>query len=83
MHQVRLLTRVRSTQVWLVLPVVFSVIQVFLLVLPAIQSPLEVGIGLVLIASGFPVYYFAIYRQEFVEKLSRLLRKCPTVVPRL
>ncbi|XP_063849050.1 Y+L amino acid transporter 2-like [Scylla paramamosain] len=67
--------RPRPFKVWLGLPVVFSVIQVFLLVLPAIQSPLEVGVGLVLIASGLPVYYFAIYRQDIAEKLSRLLRR--------
>ena len=72
-----------ARQVWLVLPVVFSVIQVFLLVLPAIQNPLEVGVGLVLIATGLPVYYFTIYRQDFAEKLSRLSRKCPTIVVRL
>lgn len=74
---------VRPSQVWLGLPVVFSVIQVFLLVLPAIQSPLEVGVGLVLIASGLPVYYLAIYRQDIAEKLSWLLRKCSGVVLRL
>lgn len=68
---------------WLALPVVFTVIQVFLLVLPAIQSPLEVGVGLVLIASGLPVYYFAIYRQDIAAKLSRFMRKCSGVVLRL
>ncbi|MPC17833.1 Large neutral amino acids transporter small subunit 2 [Portunus trituberculatus] len=75
--------RPRPFKVWLGLPVVFSVIQVFLLVLPAIQSPLEVGVGLVLIASGLPVYYFAIYRRDIAEKLSPLMRKCSGVVLRL
>ncbi|KAG0716343.1 Y+L amino acid transporter 2 [Chionoecetes opilio] len=65
----------RPFKVWLVLPVVFSAIQVFLLVLPAIQNPLEVGVGLLLIATGLPVYYFAIYRKDLTDKLSGLLRR--------
>lgn len=63
-------------QVWLVLPIVFSVTQIFLLVLPIIQAPLEVGLAIVLIASGLPVYYIAIYNEYISKKISIPLRKC-------
>lgn len=67
------------SQVWLVLPVVFTVTQVFLLVLPIILSPFEVGMALVLIVSGLPVYYFTIYREDIAKKISRPMRKLSTL----
>lgn len=66
-------------QVFLVLPVIFTVILVFLLVLPATQNPSDMGVGIALISSGLPVYYFTIHRKDIAGKFTRLLGKCPSV----
>lgn len=62
---------------FLLLPVIFTVILVFLLVLPAIQNPSDVGGGIALIASGLPVYYFILYRKDIARKFAGLSGKCP------
>lgn len=67
--------RERPFKVWLVLPVVFTVTQVFLLVLPIIQNPLEVGVAVVFIVSGLPIYYITIYCEPITKKLSRPMRR--------
>ncbi|XP_050718046.1 Y+L amino acid transporter 2-like isoform X2 [Eriocheir sinensis] len=65
--------RPRPFKVFLVLPVIFTVILVFLLVLPATQNPSDVGVGIALISSGLPVYYFTIHRKDIAGKFTRLL----------
>lgn len=67
-------------QVWLALPVVFTVTQIFLLVLPIIQNPLEVGVAVVFIVSGLPIYYVTIYCEPITKKLSRPMRKFSALV---
>lgn len=53
--------------------------QVFLLVLPIIQTPLEVAVALVFIVSGLPIYYIIIYCESITKKLSRPMRKFSTL----
>lgn len=68
----------RCPQVSLVLPGIFTVVLVFLLVLPAIQNPSDVGVGIALIFSGLPVYYFSLHRKDIAGKLMPLSGKCPS-----
>ncbi|XP_066940455.1 Y+L amino acid transporter 2-like [Macrobrachium rosenbergii] len=67
--------RSRPFKVWLILPVIFSLVSLFLMVMPLIERPVEVGAALGVICTGLPVYYFAIHRQDIVHKVSRILRK--------
>lgn len=62
------------------LPVIFTVILVFLLVMPIIHNPSEAGAGIALITSGLPVYYFTIYRKDVAAKFSRCFGKCRTAL---
>lgn len=57
----------RPIKVSLVLPLSFFVISVFLVVLSCITHPLEVGIGIVFIALGVPVYMVFIYWENKPE----------------
>ncbi|XP_021934538.1 Y+L amino acid transporter 2 [Zootermopsis nevadensis] len=51
----------RPIKVNIIFPIIFFIICLFLVTLPFYVSPWEVGIGLVLIVSGVPVYLIFIY----------------------
>ncbi|KAK4312119.1 hypothetical protein Pmani_016412 [Petrolisthes manimaculis] len=67
--------RYRPFKVWMVLPVLFMISQVFLLVLPLIYDPIQVFISIALIATGLPVYYLAFHRPEVANKCSGISSK--------
>ena len=69
------LSPVLSLQVWLIVPILFAGVQIFLLTVPLIMSPMEVvgAVGIILI--GLPVYYFAVYRQDLARLFSGVLGK--------
>ncbi len=48
-------------QVHLSIPIMFLIISAFLVSLPAYVRPLEVGAGLLITASGIPVYFLGVY----------------------
>lgn len=50
----------RPIRVSLVLPVIFFLICAFLVTFPFSVSPIEVGVALIIIAAGIPVYYLTI-----------------------
>ncbi|XP_069698385.1 Y+L amino acid transporter 2 [Periplaneta americana] len=52
---------VRPIKVNIIFPIIFFIICVFLVTLPFYVSPWEVGIGLILIVSGIPMYLIFIY----------------------
>lgn len=54
----------RPIKVNIVLPVVFFIICTFLVTFPCYVSPWEVGVGLVFIISGIPVYFVFIAWQN-------------------
>lgn len=45
----------------IVLPIIFLIICVFLVTFPCYVSPWEVGVGVIVIISGIPVYWIFIY----------------------
>lgn len=66
-------------QVWLGFPILFFVICLFLVVLPIIQRPIELGVAIGVIIIGIPVYYFAIYREDKPKWFIRFTGECSTV----
>ncbi|XP_047367016.1 Y+L amino acid transporter 2 [Vespa velutina] len=51
----------RPIKVSIALPVIFFIICTFLVILPCYVSPWEVGVGIIIILSGIPVYSIFIY----------------------
>lgn len=51
----------RPIKVHLSIPIMFLIISAFLVSLPAYVRPLEVGAGLLITASGIPVYFLGVY----------------------
>ncbi|XP_017840608.1 Y+L amino acid transporter 2 [Drosophila busckii] len=51
----------RPIRVNLLLPVIYLIVCLFLVIASGFQSPLEVGVGTVIILSGIPVYYLTIH----------------------
>ncbi|XP_064086729.1 large neutral amino acids transporter small subunit 2-like isoform X2 [Macrobrachium nipponense] len=56
--------RPRPIRVWIGFPILFFVICLFLVVLPIIQRPIELGVAILVISVGVPVYYVCIHREK-------------------
>nr|XP_027238333.1 large neutral amino acids transporter small subunit 1-like [Penaeus vannamei] len=67
--------RTRPFKVWLALPVVFGLASLFLLVMPIVERPVEVGASIGVICTGLPVYYVAVHRQDIARKFEGALAK--------
>ncbi|KAL5012570.1 hypothetical protein ScPMuIL_011121 [Solemya velum] len=78
----------RPIKVALVWPIIYVTVSVFLVILPLYASPVETGIGILIILSGVPVYVIFVYWQNkptavnnFVDKWTVLLQKTMMVIP--
>lgn len=67
--------RHRPIKVWLGFPILFFIICLFLVVLPIIQRPIELGVAIGVIIIGIPIYYFAIYREDKPKWFIRFTEK--------
>ncbi|XP_047472667.1 Y+L amino acid transporter 2-like [Penaeus chinensis] len=67
--------RTRPFKVWLALPVVFWLVSLFLLVMPILERPVEVGASIGVICTGLPVYYVTVHRQDIARKFEGALAK--------
>lgn len=67
------LTAVASPQVWIALPIVFGLASLFLIVMPILERPIEVGASIGVICTGLPVYYVTVYRQDIAKKFDGVL----------
>jgi len=72
-----------SKQVHIIFPIIFFIICLFLVTLPFYVSSWEVGIGLVLIVSGIPVYFIFIYWKNKPLWLIRTSGKLSIIVAHL
>lgn len=55
---------VRPIKVNVLVPIAFVVICLFLIVMPCVEAPFEVGMGAALTLSGVPAYYFGVYWKD-------------------
>lgn len=66
--------RTRPIKVWIGFPILFFIICLFLVVLPIIQRPIELGVAIGIISIGIPVYYLGIHK-EHSERFTKFMGK--------
>lgn len=70
----------RPIKVHIVVPIVFVIICLFLIVMPCVEAPFEVGMGVLITLSGVPAYYFGVKwtakPEKFVDVMSKFLFLC-------
>ncbi|KAB7502984.1 putative L-type amino acid transporter 1-like protein MLAS [Armadillidium nasatum] len=72
--------RKRPIKVWIILPITFFVICLFLVILPIVERPVELGVAIVVLLSGVPIYYFGVVRTKtkscsrFTNSVTRCLQ---------
>eukprot|EP00090_Calanus_glacialis_P042179 TRINITY_DN7489_c0_g1_i2.p1 TRINITY_DN7489_c0_g1~~TRINITY_DN7489_c0_g1_i2.p1 ORF type:complete len:506 (-),score=126.10 TRINITY_DN7489_c0_g1_i2:224-1741(-) len=78
----------RPIKVHLFFPIIYVIASIFITIVPMIASPVETGIGTVIILTGIPVYYiFVAWKDKpaFVKKMlasmTLVLQKLIVVVP--
>lgn len=78
----------RPIKVHIVWPIIYLVCSVFVVILPMYYSPVETGIGLLIIASGIPVYIIFVYWENkpkvvlnFIDNWTIRLQKLLLCVP--
>ncbi len=67
-----------SIQVNLVFPVLFMLVNLFLLVVPIYTSPADTGVGLLICLSAVPVYWVGICWENKPRKFVRIFGEFPT-----
>ncbi|KAK9702741.1 Amino acid permease [Popillia japonica] len=50
----------RPIKVNIIVPIIFIIICFFLIVMPCVEAPFEVGMGVLITLSGIPAYYFGV-----------------------
>jgi len=66
----------RPIRVHIAYPIVYVVCSVFLVVVPLYASPVETGLGCLIIASGIPVYWIFVCWKSKPKSWERLLDRC-------
>ena len=70
----------RPIKVNIAVPITFVIICLFLIVMPCVEAPFEVGMGILMTLSGIPAYYFGVCWHDkpvFIKKIigKKLLSK--------
>lgn len=55
---------IRPIKVNVLVPIAFVIICLFLIVMPCVEAPYEVGMGALITLSGVPAYYFGVYWKD-------------------
>ena len=79
----------RPYKVWLITPILMTLISAVLVVVPFLDNPVNPSIALGMVLLGIPVYYFLIYLEpkhpkclsKTKEKLTRAIRRCLNLAP--
>lgn len=69
-------TMSRPIKVNIVVPITFVLICIFLIIMPCVEAPMEVGMGAVITLSGVPAYYFGVVRKDKPKFFTDFMGKC-------
>lgn len=73
--------RHRPIKVWIIFPIIFLLVCLFLVIFPVIENPVELGIASAIILSGVPVYYLCFRPSTCCKGITgRLTRVCQLLV---
>lgn len=79
--------RPRPIKIWIFVPMLYFLVCIFLVVFPVIQNPVELGVAIILILLGIPVYYIAKKAESggccsgFMAKFTRVIQLICEGVP--
>lgn len=79
----------RPYKVWIITPILMTLISAVLVVVPFLDNPVNPSIALGMVLLGIPVYYFLIYLEpkhpkclsKTKDKITRAIRKCLNLAP--
>lgn len=66
---------VRPIRVNVLVPITYVIICLFLIVLPCVEAPYEVGMGTIITLSGVPAYYFGVYWKDKPQPFKKFMGK--------
>lgn len=66
---------VRPIKVNILVPIVFVVICLFLIIMPCVEAPYEVGMGALITLSGVPAYYVGVHWKNKPQAFQNFMRK--------
>ncbi|CAL4084286.1 unnamed protein product [Meganyctiphanes norvegica] len=73
--------RHRPIKVWIIFPIIFFIVCLFLVIFPVIKNPVELGIASAVILSGVPVYYLCFRPSPCCRGITeRFTRVCQLLV---
>jgi len=73
--------RHRPIKVWIIFPIIFFLVCLFLVIFPVIENPVELGIASAIILSGVPVYYLCFRPSDCCTGITaRFTRVCQLLV---
>jgi len=73
----------RPIRVHMIFPILYTIATVFITIVPMIASPMETGIGIVIILTGVPVYFIFVYWKDKPKIVQSLLAKMTGVCQKL
>lgn len=73
--------RHRPIKVWIIFPIIFLLVCLFLVIFPVIENPVELGVASAIILSGVPVYYLCFRPSNCCKGMTgRFTRVCQLLV---
>lgn len=73
----------RPIKVPLIFPILYILATIFITIVPMIVSPVETGIGILIIATGIPVYFLFVVRKNKTNFEEKMLASCNTSLQKL
>ncbi|KAF5306758.1 hypothetical protein FQA39_LY01516 [Lamprigera yunnana] len=69
----------RPIKVYAIVPITFILLCFFLIIMPCVEAPFEVGMGALITISGIPAYYFGVCWKNKPQWFQNIMRKITEV----
>ncbi|KAK2166213.1 hypothetical protein NP493_1331g00010 [Ridgeia piscesae] len=73
----------RPIKVWIGLPIIYVICSLFLTIVPIYASPMETGMGILIMASGVPVYLICVSWKKKPEGFYEIMATLTTAIQKL